>query len=109
MRIVPTSPGTITPARCRWAATRANAPPAHRRHSSSLPCGTPIGDALLFTHRTDPDFDPSQHAFYYVRVIEIPAPRWTAFDAKFFGIDMGGDSAMKLRERACTSPTRYVP
>jgi hypothetical protein len=68
-----------------------------------------IGDALLFAHWSDPDFDPSQHAFYYVRVIEIPTPRWTAFDAKIFGIDMGEDTVMKLQERAYTSPIWYTP
>jgi hypothetical protein len=36
----------------------------------------------------DPDFDPKQRAFYYVRVIEVPKPRWTAYDANFFGVDM---------------------
>jgi uncharacterized protein DUF3604 len=68
-----------------------------------------IGDALMFAHWTDPDFNPSEHAFYYVRVIEIPTPRWTAFDAKIFGIDMPDDMPMKLQERAYTSPIWYTP
>jgi len=68
-----------------------------------------IGDALLFAHWTDPDFDASQPAFYYVRVIEIPTPRWTAFDAKIFKIDMPDDMVMKLQERAYTSPIWYTP
>ncbi len=68
-----------------------------------------IGDALLFAHWTDPDFDAAQHAFYYVRVIEIPTPRWTAYDAKIFGIDMPDDTVMKLQERAYTSPIWYTP
>ena len=68
-----------------------------------------IGDALLFAHWTDPDFDASQPAFYYVRVIEIPTPRWTAFDAKIFNIDMPDDMVMKLQERAYTSPIWYTP
>jgi len=68
-----------------------------------------IGDALLFAHWTDPDFDASQPAFYYVRVIEIPTPRWTAFDAKIFDIDMPDDIVMKLQERAYTSPIWYTP
>lgn len=46
-----------------------------------------IGDAQLATVWTDPDFDPSQHAVYYVRVLEIPTPRWTTYDAKALGID----------------------
>jgi hypothetical protein len=68
-----------------------------------------IGDALLFAHWTDPDFDATEHAFYYVRVIEIPTPRWTAYDAAIFGIDMPDDMPMKLQERAYTSPIWYTP
>lgn len=68
-----------------------------------------IGDSLLFAHWTDPDFDPAEHAFYYVRVIEIPTPRWTAYDAKIFNIDMPDDVPMKLQERAYTSPIWYTP
>jgi hypothetical protein len=68
-----------------------------------------IGDSLLFAHWTDPDFDALEHAFYYVRVIEIPTPRWTAFDAKIFAIDMPDDVLMKLQERAYTSPIWYTP
>jgi hypothetical protein len=68
-----------------------------------------IGDALMFAHWTDPDFDASEHSFYYVRVIEIPTPRWTAYDAKIFNIDMPDDIPMKLQERAYTSPIWYTP
>ncbi len=57
----------------------------------------------------DPDFDPDQRAFYYVRVIEIPKPRWTAYDAKFFNIKMPDDVAMTVQDRAYTSPIWYTP
>ena len=46
-----------------------------------------IGDTEMITVWRDPDFDASQRAFYYVRVLEIPTPRWTAYDAKYFGLD----------------------
>ena len=68
-----------------------------------------IGDPLITAHWIDPDFDPDQRAFYYVRVIEIPKPRWTAYDAKFFGIEMPDDVAMTLQDRAYTSPIWYTP
>ncbi len=68
-----------------------------------------IGDPLLTAHWVDPDFDPDQRAFYYVRVIEIPKPRWTAYDAKFFGVTMPDDVAMTVQDRAYTSPIWYTP
>ncbi len=68
-----------------------------------------IGDAALGGTWTDPDFDPSQRAMYYVRVLEIPKPRWTAFDAKFFGIDMPEGTEMEVVDRAYTSPIWYTP
>ena len=68
-----------------------------------------IGDPNLQGVWTDPDFDPVQSAFYYVRVIEIPTPRWTAYDQKRFGIKMSDDVPMKHQERAWTSPIWYTP
>lgn len=50
-----------------------------------------IGDPELITVWKDPDFDPKLKAFYYARVIEIPAPRWTAYDAKRYGAEMTED------------------
>jgi hypothetical protein len=57
----------------------------------------------------DPDFDASQSAFYCARVLEIPTPRWTAFDAKFFKIQMPKEVPMKQQERAYTSQIWYTP
>ena len=68
-----------------------------------------IGDAELVAYWQDPAFDPSQPAVYYVRVIEIPTPRWTAYDAKIFGDEPGPDTRMTLQERAYTSPIWYAP
>jgi hypothetical protein len=68
-----------------------------------------IGATELIEAWTDPDFDPSLAAFYYTRVIEIPTPRWTAYDAKYYGIDLEeGDSGIH-QERAYTSPIWYTP
>ena len=63
-----------------------------------------IGSPELITVTEDPEFDPSQSVFYYARVIEIPTPRWTAYDAKRYGVTMPADVPMTTRERACTSP-----
>ena len=68
-----------------------------------------IGDVELATVWTDPNFDATQDAFYYVRVIEIPKPRWTAYDAAFFNVDMGEDTKMTIQDRAYTSPIWYTP
>lgn len=68
-----------------------------------------IGDPELITVWRDPDFDPGQRAFYYARVLEIPTPRWTAYDAKRFGIEPLPGTTMTLQERAYTSPIWYTP
>ncbi|MHC4939000.1 MAG: DUF3604 domain-containing protein [Planctomycetota bacterium] len=68
-----------------------------------------IGDPELIAVWTDPRFDAGQHAFYYVRVIEIPTPRWTAYEALRFGIEMPDGCPMTTRERAYTSPIWYTP
>lgn len=67
------------------------------------------GDPLLVAHWTDPNFDPLEPSFYYVRVIEIPTPRWTAYDAKFFDITMPEETPMEVQDRAYTSPIWYTP
>jgi hypothetical protein len=68
-----------------------------------------IGDAFLMGHWQDPDFDADQLAFYYVRVIEIPTPRWTAYDANRFGVEMAPEVRMTVQDRAYTSPIWYTP
>ena len=68
-----------------------------------------IGASELIKVWKDPEFDASQRAFYYVRVLEIPTPRWTAYDAKYFGITMPPEVPMKGQERAYTSPIWYTP
>ena len=68
-----------------------------------------IGDALLMGYWKDPDFDSNQKAFYYVRVLEIPTPRWTAYDAKKFNVEMPEGTKMQHQERAYSSPIWYNP
>ena len=68
-----------------------------------------IGATELITVWKDPDFDAGQSAFYYVRVIEIPTPRWTAFDAKYYKVKMPKEVPMITTERAYTSPIWYTP
>lgn len=68
-----------------------------------------IGATELIAVWKDPDFDAGQSAFYYARVIEIPTPRWTAFDAKYYKLDMPDKVPMTTTERAYTSPIWYKP
>jgi hypothetical protein len=68
-----------------------------------------IGAPELVTVWTDPDFNPKESAFYYARVIEIPTPRWTAYEAKRFNIEMPDEVPMITQERAYTSPIWYTP
>ena len=68
-----------------------------------------IGEPELIAVWQDPDFDPKQSAFYYARVIEIPTQRWTAYDAKRFGVKMDDKVPMTTQERAYTSPIWYTP
>jgi hypothetical protein len=68
-----------------------------------------IGDPELVAVWLDPDFDPSVRAFYYARVLEIPTPRWTAYDAAYFKVKMDPKIPMTTQERAFTSPIWYTP
>jgi len=68
-----------------------------------------IGSPELITVWKDPDFNPSLRAVYYARAIEIPTPRWTAYEAKRFGVTMPSEVPMITQERAYTSPIWYTP
>ena len=68
-----------------------------------------IGAAELGTVWTDPDFDAKQKAFYYARVLEIPTPRWSTYDALRFGVDLPKEAPVSTQERAYTSPIWYSP
>jgi hypothetical protein len=68
-----------------------------------------IGDSQLSTVWTDPDFDSTQHAVYYVRVLEIPTPRWSTYDAKALGVEPPTGVPATIQERAWSSPIWYTP
>ena len=85
-------------------------PPVGDTVDLSIPSWTnTIGAAELGTVWTDPDFDPALRAFYYARVIEIPTPRWTAYDRVKFKLDLPARIPLKTQERAYTSPIWYSP
>jgi hypothetical protein len=69
-----------------------------------------IGAAALGGYWVDPEFDPAQRAYYYVRVLEIPTPSWLAYDEAFYGnLDLPEDAVMVQQDRAYTSPIWYTP
>jgi hypothetical protein len=68
-----------------------------------------IGDPLFLAFWQDPEFDAQQHAFYYVRVLEIPTPTWVAKDISFFGVEAPEGATLVHQERAYTSPVWYTP
>jgi hypothetical protein len=68
-----------------------------------------IGNAELITVWQDPDFDPAVKAFYYARVLEIPTPRWTTYDAARFSEKIAKGAPVTIQERAYTSPIWYSP
>jgi uncharacterized protein DUF3604 len=69
-----------------------------------------IGDPELITVWKDPEFNPAVKAFYYARVLEIPTPRWTAYDAAYFKVKITDPKVpMTTQERAFTSPIWYSP
>ena len=89
-------------------------------------CKTPVGNTVNLEHASyrnsigvammgawwrDPDFDASERAFYYVRVLEIPTPTWLAYDKRFYGnaVELPDDAMLIHQERAYTSPIWYSP
>lgn len=96
----------------------------HRKINKEGRCTTPVGNTVnakeasytneigayaLDAFWQDPDFDPSELAFYYIRVLEIPTPRWTTYDVKVFGVDFPKGVPASIQERAYTSPVWYTP
>jgi hypothetical protein len=82
---------------------------SHDRRGREAAAGGQHGAPELITVWTDPDFDPDVPAVYYARVIEIPTPRWTAYEAYRFGITLPDGVPMITQERAYTSPIWYTP
>lgn len=68
-----------------------------------------IGDVEFFTTWSDPEFDATQGAFYYLRVLEIPTPRWSTYDAVKLGIPVRKDIPSTIQERGWSSPIWYTP
>jgi len=68
-----------------------------------------IGASELGGVWTDPDFDPKQRAFYYARVLQIPTPRWSTYDAFRFGVPIPAEAPVSTQDRAYTAPIWYTP
>ena len=94
----------------RVAGADGKLPPVGNTVNLAIPGWTnTIGSAELGTVWQDPDFDPALKAFYYARVMEIPTPRWTAYDAVKFNLSLPDAVPMTAQERAYTSPIWYTP
>lgn len=94
----------------RSTAVSGKAPPVGNTVDlQTLQYSNSIGATQLSALWTDPDFNPQQNAFYYARVLEIPTPRWSMFDAKALGIDPPKNLYKTIQERAYSSPIWYQP
>jgi hypothetical protein len=90
---------------------RCNQPVGNTVNVQAATYTNDIGQAVLGAWWRDPDFDASERAFYYVRVLEIPTPTWLAYDKAFYGdaIELPDDALLVHQERAYTSPIWYTP
>jgi len=88
---------------------RARAPVGTTVNVSKATFTNTIGAPVLAAHWRDPDFDPNERAFYYVRVLEIPTPRWTTYDAVRFGVKLPTRVPATVQDRAYTSAVWYSP
>ena len=88
---------------------RCNTPVGNTVNANQASFDNSIGEPTLDAYWKDPDFDAKQRAFYYVRVLEIPTPRWTTYDAKFFKVKRPDDVPVSIQDRAYTSPIWYTP
>jgi len=92
--------------RTRWGKVK---PVGNTVDVDSAEYANSIGAPELAAWWRDPDFDPAQPAFYYVRVLEIPTPRWTTYDAAYFDIPLSGSVPSAIQDRAYSSPIWYTP
>lgn len=69
--------------------------------------GTILEDKIQNSIWYNPEFDVAQNAFYYVHVLEIPAPRWSTYEVKALGIEPPKDFPATIQERAWSSPIWY--
>ncbi len=85
-------------------------PPVGNTVDLTVPTWTnTIGESELRALWTDPDFDPGKSAIYYARVLEIPTPRWAAYDMVKYNLEVGPEVELITQERAYTSPIWYAP
>jgi hypothetical protein len=91
------------------AAGRCKTPVGNTVNIEAATYSNSIGEPILAARWTDPDFDAGESAFYYVRVLEIPTPRWTTYDAAFYDIELPDTVPPSVQDRAYTSPIWYTP
>ncbi|MFO7900075.1 MAG: DUF3604 domain-containing protein [Planctomycetota bacterium] len=88
---------------------RAREPVGNTVDIASASFTNTIGAPTLAAYWRDPDFDPAERAFYYVRALEIPTPRWTTYDAARFGVALPSEVPPTVQDRAYSSPVWYTP